>query len=117
MLESKTVRKCTNENPALNLNFSILDPVLGSVLDPVLGSVLGPKSSYPLKVHTHWPPVDSQPTILEHAGARVVCLVGLDRARNRNHQVWSVPLVRAVNRALDGLELRLGSLGEGSLPN
>ena len=48
----------TNENPALNVNFSILDPVLGSVLDPVLGSVLGPKSSYPLKVHTHWPPVD-----------------------------------------------------------
>ena len=38
--------------------FSILDPVLGPVLDPVLGSVLGPKSSYPLKVHTHWPLVD-----------------------------------------------------------
>ena len=38
----------------------VLDPVLGSVLDPVLGSVLGPKSSYPLKVHTHWPPVEGK---------------------------------------------------------
>ena len=37
---SKTGRKWTNENPALNVNFSILDPVLGSILDPVLGCVL-----------------------------------------------------------------------------
>ena len=38
----KIDRKWTNENPALNVIVSILDPVLGSVLDPVLGSVLDP---------------------------------------------------------------------------
>ena len=34
--------KRTDENPALNVNFSVLDPVLGLVLGPVLGLVLGP---------------------------------------------------------------------------
>ena len=34
--------KWTIESPALNVNFSILDPILGSVLDLVLGSRLDP---------------------------------------------------------------------------
>ena len=65
-----------SENLALNVNFSILDPVLGSVLDPVLesvlervlgsvldpvlGPVLGPKSSYLLNRRTYWFPVETQ---------------------------------------------------------
>ena len=49
---------------------SALDPVLGSVLDPVLGSILGPKSSYLLKVHTHWPPVEADLAI---SGRKAVC--------------------------------------------
>ena len=50
--------KLTDENPALNVNFSILDPVLGSVLRPVLGCILGPESKYLLKVRLYWSPVE-----------------------------------------------------------